>query len=55
MKTTRLLLAIGLGALGLQAHAQTANFPTRSIRLVIGFAPGGAADQVARAMSDEFA
>lgn len=54
MKTTRLLLAIGLGALCLQAHAQTANFPARSIRLVIGFAPGGAADQVARAMSDEF-
>ena len=54
MKTTRLLFVLGLGALALQAHGQAAHFPTKPIRLVIGFAPGGAADQVARAMSDEF-
>ncbi len=54
MKTTPLLIALCLGALTLQAHGQAAPFPTKSLRLVIGFAPGGAADQVARAMSDAF-
>jgi tripartite-type tricarboxylate transporter receptor subunit TctC len=54
MKTTRLFIALGLGALTVQAHGQAPHFPTKPLRLVIGFAPGGAADQVARAMSDEF-
>ncbi len=47
-------LAMGLCALGLQAFGQAADYPTRPIRLVVGFAPGGAADQVARGMSDAF-
>ena len=32
------------------ASAQT--FPTKPIRLVVGFAPGGAADIISRTMSD---
>jgi tripartite-type tricarboxylate transporter receptor subunit TctC len=54
MKTVKLALAIGLSVVGLQALAQAGDYPSRSIRLVIGFAPGGAADQVARSMSEAF-
>jgi len=54
MRIVKLALAIGLSALGLQALGQAADYPGKPIRLVVGFAPGGAADQVARAMSDAF-
>ncbi len=54
MKKIATLFAIALAAAGGVAQAQTASYPNRPIRLVIGFAPGGAADSVARAMSDAF-
>ncbi len=54
MKAIRLVLSIALGIYGGAALAQPAPYPTKPIRLVIGFAPGGAADSVARAMSDAF-
>jgi tripartite-type tricarboxylate transporter receptor subunit TctC len=54
MSMPRLLLALLLGAFGCIALAQPALYPNKPIRLVIGFAPGGAADTVARAMSDAF-
>ncbi|MGB3290326.1 MAG: tripartite tricarboxylate transporter substrate binding protein [Burkholderiaceae bacterium] len=54
MKITHLILACGLAAMGAQAAAQSADYPNRPIRLVIGFAPGGAADTVARSMSEAF-
>ena len=52
MKMMNLFLALALGAFGCSAWAQPAGYPNKPIQLVIGFAPGGAADIVARVMSD---
>ncbi|CAN7705288.1 tripartite tricarboxylate transporter substrate binding protein [Variovorax sp. LjRoot130] len=52
MRTKNLVLAWGLCAFACAAWAQPADYPSKPIRLVIGFAPGGAADYVARAMSE---
>jgi len=46
---TALALAVGLAS----PDAPAQGFPTKPIRLVVGFAPGGAADTVARAYSDQ--
>jgi tripartite-type tricarboxylate transporter receptor subunit TctC len=48
------MLALALAASAGTAWPQAAPYPTRPIRLVIGFAPAGAADYVARTMSDAF-
>ena len=42
------LVAVGVA----QAQSQTLAYPNKPIRLVIGFAPGGAADYVARTISE---
>jgi tripartite-type tricarboxylate transporter receptor subunit TctC len=49
MRIVHLVAALALAAA--TAHAQT--WPTRPIRLIVGFAPGGAADTVARAYGDQ--
>jgi tripartite-type tricarboxylate transporter receptor subunit TctC len=54
MNKLTLLLALAIGALALDASAQSAGYPTKTVTIVIGFAPGGAADYVARSMSNEF-
>jgi tripartite-type tricarboxylate transporter receptor subunit TctC len=46
------LIACALCALAADAIGQQA-YPSRAIRLVVGFAPGGAADTVARAYSEQ--
>ncbi len=48
----RSLLLASLCAYGAGAWAQPAAYPNKPVKLVVGFTPGGAADYVARAMSD---
>lgn len=52
MKKLGILSALVLGSLSLGAAAQVPVYPAKPIRLLVGFAPGGAADYVARVMSD---
>ncbi|MCC2675497.1 MAG: tctC [Ramlibacter sp.] len=54
MKSRNLVAALAMGAVIGGAWAQPAPYPSKPIRVVIGFAPGGAADHVARAMSESF-
>jgi tripartite-type tricarboxylate transporter receptor subunit TctC len=49
-----LVLALMLVAFAGPASAQADNYAAKPIRLIVGFAPGGAADTVARAMSQAF-
>ncbi|MDN3919229.1 Bug family tripartite tricarboxylate transporter substrate binding protein [Roseateles violae] len=49
----QLLLGAGLAALGLSPAAAQAAWPSRSIRLVVPFAPGGSSEIVARATAVE--
>ena len=48
MKT--LIVASLTALLAVSAQAQTGPYPNRPIKLLVGFAPGGAADYVARSL-----
>jgi tripartite-type tricarboxylate transporter receptor subunit TctC len=52
MNKRNLISALVLTCLAWGAQAQGTPYPSKPIRLVVGFAPGGAADYVARAISD---
>jgi tripartite-type tricarboxylate transporter receptor subunit TctC len=51
---SRILLTIFLATLPFSSFAQDAAFPTRPVRVVVGFPAGGGADVVARAVVDKF-
>ena len=52
MKRRNVVAAMALGASNPLSWAQAAPYPSKPIRVVIGFTPGGAADYVARSMSE---
>ncbi len=54
MNLPAIFSALLFGSLSLGAMAQLPSYPVKPVKLVVGFAPGGAADYVARAMSDAF-
>jgi len=55
MNKRHALATLALACLTSTVYAQSnATYPNKPVKLVVGFAPGGAADHVARSMSDAF-
>ncbi len=54
MKIAPLVFACSVSAIATQTFAQPSDYPSRPVRVVVGFAPGGAADTVTRIMSEAF-
>ena len=52
-RRTALLAALAAGFMSLPAAAQTTDFPTKPVRLVVPYAPGGIADLLGRLVADK--
>lgn len=55
LRTGLAVLAAGVAAFGVPAHAADPAYPSRPIKIVVGFAPGGGGDGVARIMAEHMA
>ena len=53
MLRRNVLIALGAGSLGLAPHVGAQTYPERPIKILQGFAPGGNADAIARAVGQE--
>lgn len=53
MLRRNVLIALGAGSLGLASHVGAQTYPERPIKILQGFAPGGNADAIARAVGQE--
>ncbi len=48
----RALLALGLAAVGLGTHAQTGSWPSKPVKIIVGFPAGTSPDLVARTLAE---
>ena len=51
MKCVHWIAGLTLAAGACAAHAQAPKFPSKPVRMLVGFAPGGATDIIARFLS----